>query len=190
MTLAIYVPVTGPVSVGPVTDAGEYVGGYADWVSLTPDLGMMLADHGKVGPFSTPPYTNYPQAFYSPNARATWLYSTFRGFDWIMGPVMVLGAPYFKDGDEEDDVQPKPSSVFNIFASYYGTGVCDWCESSEFDLAFDLNIKFGERRLWGFTCSQCAVDSMRGSRPRLGAGYGQIMVPPGELDKLGKREEQ
>lgn len=190
MTLAIYVPVTGPVSVGPVIDASEYVGGYATWVPVTQHLGMMVADHGKIGPFSSPPYTTHPQNYYLPNVRATWLYSTFRAIDWIVGPVMVVGSPYFVKGDDEEEpVQPSRSAIFNLFAEYSGSGVCDWCQSADYDLAFDLNIKFGDRRMWGYTCSQCAVDSSKGSRPRLGTGYGQIMVPQGELEKLGKVSE-
>lgn len=189
MTHVMYVPVAGPVTVGPATDVSEYVGGYAEWVPLTPHLGMMVAEHGKIGPYSTPPYATHEQPYYSPNVRATWLYATFRAVDWIMGPVVIVGSPYFNLKDEMDDVQPTRQEVFGLFADYYGDGVCDWCKSTDFDVAFDLRIKIEDRRIWGFTCSQCAVDSSRGSRPRLGVGYGQIMVPPGTLDSLGKVQE-
>lgn len=194
MTLAIYIPVFGPVTVGPLIDMNVYVGGYAAWVGLTPDLGMMVADHGKVGPFSTPPYTTQPQNFYGPNVRATWLYSTFRGLDWIMGPAVILGEPYFTEGDELQGVQPTRKAISGLFADYDaandGRNVCDWCRSADYDLAFDLRIVFKGHSAWGFTCLQCAIDSMKGSPPRLGTGYGQIMVPEGQLDKLGKENDE
>ena len=190
MTNVIYIPPVGPITVGPVIDPREYVGGYVEWAGLTPHLGMLVAEHGRVGPFNTPPFTTKPKDFYALNVRATWLYVTYRSFNPIMGNAIVCGEPYF-DLKDIDNVQPTRQALTGLFSPFHGNGICDWCKN-ETEICFDESIKIQGRdsRVWGYTCAQCAIDASHGDKPRLGIGRGQIMVPIGELDKLNESDKK